>query len=245
MGILAGKRAIIIGASGGIGMACAKEFLAEGAQVAGTYRRGSEALEQLAREAGGLTLLPLELSAGEQVASGIKNAVAALGGLDIVVHAAGSSHPALLHAADPEEWREVIEGNLMSAFYVTRSVVLPLMRAGGGSIVEISSVYGQRGGVGQSSYSAAKAGVLGLTRSAAVELASKKIRVNAIAPGFIDTPMTAGMSDKLKARALANIPMRRFGTPEEVAALAVFLAGPKSTYITGQVFTIDGGLSAQ
>lgn len=244
MGILDGKRAVIVGASGGIGMACAEAFLAEGARVAGTYRRKSAALEELARRQERLALLPLDVGSVSQVTDCMKEAVRLLSGIDILVNAAGIHRPALLHAADPEEWGEAVAVNLMGAFHVTQSVILPMMRAGGGSIVEISSVYGERGGIGQSSYSAAKAGVLGLTRSAAVELASKKIRVNAIAPGFIDTAMTEGLSEKFRQQALTHIPMKRFGSPGEIAELAVFLAGPKSSYITGQVFVIDGGLSA-
>lgn len=244
MGSLTGKRAVIVGASGGIGMACAEEFLAEGAKVAGTYRRENAALQELARKHEDLVLVPLDFGSASQVADSMKEVARALSGIDILVNAAGISRPALLHAANPEEWGGVIAVSLMGAFYVTQSVILPMMRSGGGSIVEISSVYGERGGVGQTSYSAAKAGVLGLTRSAAVELASKKIRVNAIAPGFIDTAMTEGLSDTFRQKALAHIPMKRFGSPKEVAELAVFLAGPKSAYITGQVFVIDGGLSA-
>ncbi len=244
MGLLESKRAIVVGASGGIGMACVREFLQEGAMVLGTYRRRNNVLEDLAGAEEHLKIAPLNLSSVEEASAGIKEAVATLGGLDILVNAAGIARPALLHAAQPDQWREVIESSLMGAFYVTQSAILPLMRSGGGSIVEISSVYGERGGIGQSSYCAAKAGVLGLTRAAAVELAAKKIRVNAIAPGFIDTSMTEGFSEKLKKQAMEHIPMKRFGKPEEVAQLAAFLASSKAAYITGQVFSIDGGLSA-
>ena len=244
MGLLEGKRAIVVGASGGIGMACVREFLQEGAMVLGTYRRENTVLDDLAESEEHLQIAPLNLSSVEEAAAGIKAAVATLGGLDILVNAAGIARPALLHAAQPDQWREVIESSLMGAFYITQSAILPLMRSGGGSIVEISSVYGKRGGIGQSSYCAAKAGVLGLTRAAAVELAAKKIRVNAIAPGFIETSMTEGFSEKLKKQALEHIPMKRFGKPEEVAHLAAFLASSKAAYITGQVYSIDGGLSA-
>lgn len=244
MGFLDGKRAVVIGASGGIGLACTRLFLAEGARVAGSYRRKSAALEELSAREAALHTFSLDLTAAEEIAAQMKGAIDALGGIDILVNAAGITKPALFHAAKPEEWRAVLESNLMGAFHATQSVILPLMRAGGGSIIEISSVYAERGGAGQSSYCASKAALLGMTRALSVELAAKKIRVNAVAPGFIDTAMTQGFSEKQREQFLARIPMKRFGKSEEVAEICAFLASDKASYITGQVFTIDGGLSA-
>lgn len=244
MGILDGKRAVVIGASGGIGLACTRLFLAEGARVAGSYRRKSAALEELSAREAALHIFSLDLTAAEEIAAQMKGAIDALGGIDILVNAAGITKPALFHAAKPEEWRAVLESNLMGAFHTTKSVILPLMRAGGGSIIEVSSVYATRGGAGQSSYCASKAALLGMTRALGVELAAKKIRVNAVAPGFIDTAMTEGFSEKQREQFLARIPMKRFGKSEEVAEICAFLASDKASYITGQVFTIDGGLSA-
>lgn len=244
MGILRGKRAVIIGASGGIGLACADEFLQEGAKVTGTFRKGKDKMDELAAKYPDFISLPLDISDRENLTAGISDAVHRMGGIDVLVHAAGISPSAILAAVDFREWKETMACNLDSAFTAMQAVILPMMRSGGGSIVMISSVFGERGGVGQSAYCASKAGVLGLTRSAAVELAAKKIRVNAVAPGFIDTPMTAGLGEKLKQRAIEKIPMHRFGLPEEVASMCVFLACDKASYITGQVFTVDGGMSA-
>ena len=244
MGLLTGKRAVVVGASGGIGLACVRECLSCGAAVVGTYRSPREELNALAAEQPELHLVAMDLTDDEHVSTAMQEAAAELGGIDILINAAGMARPSLLHSAGTEEWQAVLEANVIGAFRVTRSVILPMMRAGGGSIVEVSSVYGNIGGAGQSSYSAAKAGVLGLTRSAAVELAAKHIRVNAVAPGFIDTAMTEKMTEKARKEALARIPMKCFGKPQDVAQLAVFLASDKAAYVTGQVFVVDGGLSA-
>ena len=243
MGLLDGKKAIIIGASGGIGLACAKEFLAEGAIVSGSYRKMNESLSQLADNKN-FSTFELDLSDQENIQTKLKEAINVLNGINILVNAAGISNPELFHAANASEWHSVIESNLMSVFYTMQSVIVPMIKSGGGSIVNVSSVFGIKGGVGQSSYCASKAGIIGMTKAAAVELAGKKIRINAVAPGFIETAMTANFSEKQRQKCLAEIPMKRFGTAEEVAEMCVFLASDKSSYITGQTFVIDGGLSA-
>jgi 3-oxoacyl-[acyl-carrier protein] reductase len=243
MGILNGKKAIIIGASGGIGLACAKEFIAEGAIVSGSFRKMNDSLSQL-EGTENFSTFQLDLNNQENIQPTLKTAINDLGGVNILVNASGISNPELLHAANIEKWHNVIESNLMSVFYTMQGVIVPMIKSGGGSIVNISSVFGIKGGVGQSSYCAAKAGIIGMTKAAAVELAAKKIRINAVAPGFIETAMTENFSDKQRQQYLSEIPMKRFGTVKEVAELCVFLASDKSTYITGQTFIIDGGLSA-
>ena len=243
MGVLDGKKAIIIGASGGIGLACAKEFLAEGAIVSGSYRKMNESLSQLEGNEN-FSTFQLDLKNQENIQPTLKAAINNVNGINVLVNAAGISKPELLHAANISEWHNVIESNLMSVFYTMQGVIVPMLKSGGGSIVNVSSVFGIKGGVGQSSYCAAKAGIIGMTKAAAVELAVKKIRINSVAPGFIETAMTENFSDKQRQKYLSEIPMKRFGNAEEVADLCVFLASDKSSYITGQTFVIDGGLSA-
>ena len=243
MGVLDGKKAIIIGASGGIGLACAKEFLAEGAIVSGSYRKMNESLSQLEGNEN-FSTFQLDLKNQENIQPTLKAAINNVNGINVLVNAAGISNPELLHAANISEWHNVIESNLMSVFYTMQGVIVPMLKSGGGSIVNVSSVFGIKGGVGQSSYCAAKAGIIGMTKAAAVELAGKKIRINSVAPGFIETAMTENFSDKQRQKYLSEIPMKRFGNAEEVADLCVFLASDKSSYITGQTFVIDGGLSA-
>ena len=243
MGVLDGKKAVIIGASGGIGLACAKEFLAEGAIVLGSYRKMNDSLSQLESNEN-FSTFQLDLNNQENIQPTLKAAINNLGGINILVNAAGISNPELFHAANIAEFHNVIESNLMSVFYTMQGVIFPMLKSGGGSIVNISSVFGIKGGVGQSSYCASKAGIIGMTKAVAIELAAKKIRINAVAPGFIETAMTENFSDKQRQKCLSEIPMKRFGTSKEVAELCVFLASDKSTYITGQTFIIDGGLSA-
>ena len=243
MGVLDGKKAIIIGASGGIGLACAKEFLEEGAIVSGSYRKMNESLSQLEGNEN-FSTFQLDLKNQENIQPTLKAAINNLNDINVLVNAAGISKPELLHAANISEWHNVIESNLMSVFYTMQGVIVPMLKSGGGSIVNVSSVFGIKGGVGQSSYCAAKAGIIGMTKAAAVELAGKKIRINSVAPGFIETAMTENFSDKQRQKYLSEIPMKRFGNAEEVADLCVFLASDKSSYITGQTFVIDGGLSA-
>lgn len=245
MGILENKKVIIIGASGGIGAACAEEFLAEGAIVSGSYRRENEKLGVL-KEKYGERFTSFRLDLGDQgnIGSVIKDAVKELGGIDALVNGAGILQPSLLHMAAPDNWEETIKTNLFSAFHIMQSVIVPMISGGGGSVVQVSSLFGLRGGAGQASYCASKAGLIGMVKSAAVELAARGIRVNAVAPGLIDTEMTDRMLPKYREQFLHDIPMHRPGTAREVAQACVFLASDKSSYITGQALVIDGGWHA-
>lgn len=241
MGILEGKKALIIGASGGIGLACAEKFIEEGAEVLGSYRKTDISIREKYRDV--FSEFRLDLSDSESISSVIRAEIKKFGGVDILVNAAGITCPEPFFSSDAEKWENVIFCNLLGTYSVMQSVIVPILARKKGSIVNISSVFGIRGGKGQSSYCASKAGIIGLTKSAAVELADKKIRVNAVAPGYIETAMTDGFDEKFRKKCIENIPMKRFGKAEEVAELCAFLASDRSEYITGQTFVIDGGLS--
>ena len=237
MGTLEGKKVLVTGISGGIGLACAKLFIDEGAEILGSYRTMKPELEQLSAK-----LFQLDTSDRNSIARTVKTAIREFGGIDALVNCIGITAPEPLFAADPAKWENVVETNRFSAMLITQSLVVPLARKGG-SIINISSVFGIKGGIGQSSYCASKGALDAMTRSAAIELAAKNIRVNTVAPGFIDTDMTSGFDEKFREETLAKIPMKRFGKPEEVAELAAFLISDRAKYITGQSFVIDGGLS--
>lgn len=243
MGILDGRRVLIIGASGGIGFSCAKECLAEGAAVYGTFRTNSEKLSELTEKyTDSFSCACLDLSETGGIGEKIKSIVRDMNGIDVLINAAGIACPELIFAAKSGTFEKVISCNLTAAFSVMQSVVVPMMRSKGGSIINISSVFGLRGGAGQASYCSSKAGIIGMTKAAAAELAPK-IRANAVAPGYIETAMTEAFDEEHRKKCIEEIPMKRFGTPEEVAGLCVFLASDKSKYITGQTFVIDGGMS--
>ncbi len=243
MGILDGKRVLIIGASGGIGTSCVNECLAEGARVCGTFRRDAERTEKLAASyCGSFTGVRLDLLETDGIAAKIKSAVRDMNGIDVLINAAGTACPELIFSVELNNWEKIISCNLTAAFLIMQSVIVPMM-SNGGSIINISSVFGFKGGVGQVSYCASKAGIIGMTKAAAIELASKNIRANVVAPGYIETAMTEDFDEEHHKKCIDKIPMKRFGTPDEVAELCVFLASDKSKYITGQIFVIDGGMS--
>jgi 3-oxoacyl-[acyl-carrier protein] reductase len=244
--LLEGKVAIVTGASRGIGKAIAQQFIAQGAKVAFTYRSSAEAAEALEQElsAGGGTVKGFQSDAAsmtdaERLAGEV---VEAFGTVDIVINNAGITDDTLLMRMTEEQWDRVISVNLKSCFNLTKAVMRTMLKARSGSIVNISSVVGVQGNAGQANYAASKAGILGFTKSVALELGSRNIRCNAIAPGFIETEMTAKLDADTVQGWRDAIPLKRGGTPEDVANLCVFLASDMSAYITGQTLNVDGGM---
>jgi 3-oxoacyl-[acyl-carrier protein] reductase len=240
---LAGKKALVTGASGGIGGAIAAALHRQGASLAisGTRR---EALEARAGALGErVHVLPCNLSEKQEAEALIPAAEAALGGLDILVNNAGITRDGLLMRLRDEDWDEVIAVNLTSAFRLCRAAAKGMLRRRYGRIVNITSVVGVTGNPGQANYTAAKAGMIGMTKSLAFEVASRTVTVNCVAPGFIASPMTDTLNDKQRAAFLANIPAGRLGSGDEVAAAVVFLASAEAAYITGQTIHVNGGLA--
>ena len=242
---LEGKVAVVTGGSRGIGRAIALGLSALGAKVVICARNLEAAQKVVAEiEATGAegTAVAADISRESEAEGLIQAGVKRFGRLDILVNNAGITKDGLLIRMKEEDWDTVLDVNLKGAFFTTRAALRPMLRARGGRIVNISSVAGTMGIPGQANYSAAKAGLIGFTKAVAQEVASRSITVNAVAPGFIETEMTAVLSEDRKRTYLSQIPMGRFGGSEEVAALVSFLVSEAASYITGQVITIDGGL---
>ena len=244
--LLEGKVAIVTGASRGIGKAIAQQFIAQGAKVAFTYRSSAEAAAALEQElsAGGGTVKGFQSDAASMTDAErlVGEVVEAFGTVEIVINNAGITDDTLLMRMTEEQWDRVISVNLKSCFNLTKAVMRTMLKARSGSIVNISSVVGVQGNAGQANYAASKAGILGFTKSVALELGSRNIRCNAIAPGFIETEMTAKLDADTVQGWRDAIPLKRGGTPEDVANLCVFLASDMSAYITGQTLNVDGGM---
>ena len=237
------KNALVTGASGGIGAAIARALHKQGAQVALSGRR-VEPLNELAAELGkGAFVCPCDLGDAEAVAALPEAATNALGSLDILVNNAGLTRDNLFMRMTDEEWGDVIDVNLTSTMRLMRGTLRAMMKARWGRVINITSIVGVTGNAGQVNYAASKAGLIGMTKSYAQEVASRGITANCVAPGFIETAMTADLADKVKEAILANIPQSRMGGADEIAAAVVYLASEEAAYVTGQTLHVNGGMA--
>ncbi|HEX9998498.1 MAG TPA: 3-oxoacyl-[acyl-carrier-protein] reductase [Abditibacterium sp.] len=235
--------AFITGARRGIGRAIALKYAQNGADCVLIARTAPDELADEIRALGRRALaLAVDVADAEAVEAAVKNAVKEFGRIDVLVNNAGINDDGLLIRMKLEQWQRVLDVNLSGAFYATKAVARPMLKAEKGRIINISSVIGQMGNAGQANYAASKAGLLGFTKSVAKELGSRGITVNAIAPGFIETDMTHDLSEEAKTALLGQIPLGKLGQAEDVAELALFLASNGARYITGQTFNVDGGL---
>ncbi|HKC69849.1 MAG TPA: 3-oxoacyl-[acyl-carrier-protein] reductase [Bacteroidia bacterium] len=246
MQLLSGKTAIITGASRGIGHGIALAFAKQGANVAFTYLSSEEKAKALEAElaafgikAKGYKSDAADFKAAEEL---VNNVVAEFGTVDILVNNAGITRDTLLMRMSEQQWDEVMNANLKSVFNLTKAVTKPMLKAKKGSIINMSSVVGIKGNAGQSNYAASKAGIIGFTKSVALELGSRNIRSNAIAPGFIETEMTGVLDEKVVQQWRDGIPLKRGGSVDDVANATIFLASDMSAYITGQTINVCGGM---
>ncbi len=242
---LEGRVALVTGASQGIGHACALALAREGASVA-VAARNQQKLEELVSEitaAGGkAAAFVIDVAEEEQVKSGIKSALAQFGKIDILVNNAGITRDQLVMRLKRADWDAVLNTNLTSAYLCIQQVIGSMLKQRWGRIINITSVFGQMGQAGQANYAASKAGLIGLTMAMAREVASRNITCNAVAPGFIETSMTAVLSDEFKQNAVKAIPLGRVGTPNDIANAVCFLASEEASYITGHVLNVNGGM---
>lgn len=239
---LTGKCALVTGATGGLGGAIARALSAHGATVAISGTR-QEALDALKAEIGeGAHAIPCNLADSAAVEALVPAAEAAMGGLDILINNAGVTKDNLFVRLKDEDWDSVLAVDLTAAFRLMRASAKTMMRRRYGRIISISSVVGVHGNPGQGNYAAAKAGLIGMSKALACEVASRNVTVNCIAPGFIASPMTDGLSDKVKESFLSTIPMGRLGLPAEIASAVVYLASAEASYVTGQTLNVNGGM---
>jgi 3-oxoacyl-[acyl-carrier protein] reductase len=240
---LTGKKALVTGATGGLGGATARRLHAQGATVAISGTR-VEALEALAAELGErVVVTPCDLSDRESVEALVPAAEQALGGLDILVNNAGVTRDGLFMRLKDEDWDFVLAVNLTAAFRLSRAAVKTMMRRRYGRIISIGSVVGTTGNPGQGNYAASKAGLVGMSKALAAEVASRNITVNVVAPGFIESPMTAALNDKQREGILASVPMGRLGVGNEIASAVAYLASDEAAYVTGQTLHVNGGMA--
>jgi 3-oxoacyl-[acyl-carrier protein] reductase len=242
---LSGRVALITGASQGIGRACALRLAKSGATVA-VAARNQEKLAELVREieatGGEAAAFPVDVADEEQVKATFKSAIGQLGKIDILINNAGITRDQLVMRMKRADWDSVLNTNLTSAYLCIQQVIGSMLKQRWGRIINITSVFGQTGQAGQANYAASKAGLIGLTMAIAREVASRNITCNAVAPGFIETAMTSGLSDEFRQTALKAVPLGRVGTPEDVANAVAFLASEEASYITGHVLSVNGGM---
>lgn len=244
-GRLAGRVAIVTGGARGIGRSIVERFHREGAHVCFTYNSSPGPAEQLVEDLGGerLDAIRCDVSQPDEIQALVEKALTASGKIHILVNNAGITRDNLLMRMSREDFQSVIDTNLTSAFDAIRAVIRPMMSERWGRIINIASVVALVGNPGQANYVASKAGLVGMTKSIAREIASRNILVNCIAPGYIETDMTAKLNDQQREALLLQVPLKRIGTAEDVAAMAAFLASDDASYITGQVFAVDGGMT--
>lgn len=240
---LKGKKALITGATGGLGAEIARALYKQGAAIAISGTR-KEKLESLAKELGSnVHIIPCDLSNPESTQNLIAQAESALGSLDILVNNAGLTQDGLMLRMSDEQWTKVIEVNLSSVFRLSREAIKGMMKQRQGRIINITSIVGVTGNPGQTNYAASKAGLIGLSKSLAAEVATRGITVNCIAPGFIESPMTDALNAKQKEKILNEIPQGNIGSPQDIAAGVVYLASDEAKYVTGQTLHINGGMA--
>jgi 3-oxoacyl-[acyl-carrier protein] reductase len=245
MASLEGRIALVTGASQGIGRACALELARAGATVALAARNEAklaEAAAEIEAAGGKADVFSLDVASGESIAAGAKAILEKLGKVEILVNNAGITRDGLVLRMKRPDWDDVLQTNLTGAFLLTQAILSPMLRNRWGRIINITSVVGRTGQAGQVNYASSKAGLIGMTRSLAREVASRRITVNAVAPGYIETPMTAVLDEKQRTAMLAHIPLGRAGTDLEIAQAVAFLASDGAAYITGHVLDVNGGM---